>query len=391
MTRAPKKNLNLFVSQINWKLFFAAVALMWISLFTIAGCEAKMGAASLGKDISLSWALFSSPKVLGQLRWQILGVLSFFALARFDYNHLREWTWILYLLAIFSLIGLFFVEPIANVHRWYRIPFLGMSIQPAEYAKLIAVMAMAWYLEQNKQSSWQVSVAFGLFCIAFPIFFLIYKQPDLGGALVFIPMVAAVMSFGQIHSGIRKSLTWLSLVLLAFVSLIFMGVLDHEQMRPVATRYVKEYQYERLNPKGYHQNACQTSISIGGTWGRGLNGAQYSRGGWLPEATTDAVFAAWTEMFGLLGASIVLGLYALLLNETLNAALYTKDSFGQLLAAGVSVYLAAHVIVNIGMVAGILPMTGVPLPLMSYGGSSVLANMAALGVVQSIYSRRFLF
>ena len=380
-----------FIKEVNWKLLFSALGLMVISLLTIAGCETQSIPDDTVSSGSYLMTLLSSSKVLGQLRWQILGVFSFFILAKFDYHHLREWTWFLYLFAVIALVGLFFVEPIANVHRWYRIPFLGMSIQPAEYAKLIAVMAMAWYLEHNKHASSRFSVAVGLFIIAFPIFFLIFKQPDLGGALVFIPMVAAVMRFGQIHPGIQKALSIVSIIALSFVSLIFMGVLDHDQMRPVATRYVKEYQYERLSPKGYHQSACQTSISIGGVWGRGLSGAQYCRGGWLPEATTDAIFAAWTEMFGLVGAIVVLGLYAILLNESLNAALVAKDSFGQLLAAGIAVYLAAHVIVNIGMVSGVLPMTGVPLPLLSYGGSSVLANMAALGVLQSIYSRRFLF
>lgn len=378
-----------FLTEINWKLLFAPLALMAISLVTIAMSESG-SLLQEGEELSLVRALRSA-KVLGQLRWQVIGWISFFLVARFDYHHLREWTWFLYLGAIVALVGLFFVEPIANVYRWYRIPFLGMSLQPAEYAKLIAVMAMAWYLEQNKSDSAHLMTAMGLFLIVAPIFFLILIQPDLGGALVLIPMVAALMSFGRMHRGLFRVLFGSGFLLLSLCSLIFVGLIDHEQMRPFATQWMKEYQYERLSPDNYHQNACQNAISLGGLWGRGFEGASYTQGGWLPEASTDAIFAAWVEMTGLVGALAVLVLFALLLHEVLAAALVAKDSFGQLLTTGICVYLAAHVIVNIGMICALIPMTGVPLPLMSYGGSSVLSNMIALGIVQSVYSKRFLF
>lgn len=363
------------------------VLLMFSSLAVIAGSE--VGNALEGFE-DRERILFTT-KVLVQIRWQLIGWVVFFLAASFDYHKLREWTWILYMLCLFALIGVFFVEPIANVHRWYRIPFLGMSIQPAEYTKVVLVMAMSWYLEQHKSDSYRLKVAFGLFTIVLPIFLLILKQPDLGSALVLLPLVAVMMTFGDMHQRLQRVLWSIGLAALAFVLTIFLGIIDHEQMRPLASSLVQDYQYERLNPNSYHQMASQTAIAIGGLYGKGMYGGSFSQGGWLPEATTDSVFAAWGEMFGFVGMVGILILYLILLNQALQSAVVAKDSFGQLLAAGICVYFGIHVLINVGMMSGLLPITGVPLPLMTYGGSSVLSNMVALGILQSIYSRRFIF
>ena len=162
-------------------------------------------------------------------------------------------------------------------------------------------------------------------------------------------------------------------------------------MGPYVTKVIKEYQYERLNPHTYHQKASQTAISLGGVTGSGFRNSEFTGHQWLPAAHTDSVFAAYAEEFGLIGVSILLLLFFGLLYFSFQVTAVAKDRFGRLLSAGITVYLAMHMIVNIGMMCGFLPITGVPLVLITYGGSSILSTMAALGIVQSIYSRRFMF
>ena len=178
---------------------------------------------------------------------------------------------------------------------------------------------------------------------------------------------------------------------LAFVSLIFLGIISHEEIRPYVTKIIKDYQFERLNPNTYHQKAALTALSLGGVTGSGWGKSEFTGRQWLPAAHTDSVFASYGEEFGLMGVFILLLLFFGLLYFSFQVTALAKDHFGRLLSAGISVYLAMHMIVNMGMMSGFLPITGVPLVLISYGGSSIIATMAALGILQSIYSRRFMF
>jgi rod shape determining protein RodA len=154
---------------------------------------------------------------------------------------------------------------------------------------------------------------------------------------------------------------------------------------------LKEYQYERLNPHTHHQKAASCAISIGGFTGVGWRESEYARGGSLPTPYTDSAFSAFGEEFGLLGLVFLLVLFYLLIYCGFQVTCVAKDAFGRLLAAGLTVFLAVHVLVNVGMMCGMLPITGVPLVIVSFGGSSIVCTMIALGILQSIYSRRFMF
>jgi rod shape determining protein RodA len=311
--------------------------------------------------------------------------------AAFDYQQLRKWSLFLYIITLILLAGLFFTAPIQNVQRWYRIPGLGMTFQPSEYAKLFVVIALSWFLErktamiQSSQTAWQAIVI-----VAIP-FLLILKQPDLGTALVLFPIALVMMYFGGIK---RKFISIMSLMAMGgvfFVSLIFLGVIPHEEIKPIVTKVIKEYQYERLNPNTYHQKASQTALALGGGVGSGWRNSEFTGKKWLPAAHTDSVFAAFGEEFGLAGIGLMLILFFGLIYYSFQVAAVAKDRFGRLLSAGITVYLAMHMIVNMGMMCGFLPITGVPLVLITYGGSSILSTMTALGIIQSIYSRRFMF
>lgn len=371
------------LSRIDFRVIPIIAGLMLISLIVIA--------SHTGGDTDGLEDVFFTPEVSKQLRWFIIGWGVFFLTAGFDYNKLREWTWILYVIMLLLLIGLFFTTSIQRVHRWYRLPFIGISFQPSEYAKLIVVITLSWYLEKRKAFSTDWSTAFYACLIIGIPFILILKQPDLGTALILFPIALVMFYFGDIRPSVVRVMSFLGGGVLIFVALVFLGVLAHEDIRPYATKVLKDYQFDRLNPNTHHQKAATTAIAIGGLTGTGYKQSEYASGGWLPFAHTDSVFPAFGEEFGFLGLLLLLVLFYALLYCSFQITAVTVDPFGRLLSAGVTVYLAMHILANAGMMSGMLPITGVPLVLVTYGGSSILSTMTALGILQSIYSRRFMF
>jgi len=334
---------------------------------------------------------FFTPFVKGQVKWFAIGSLFYIFFAGFDYRKLKKWSWVLYVGMIIMLFGLFFTAPIQNVQRWYRLPGLGMMFQPSEYAKLIVVITLSLFLETRAFEIGKNRVTWQAILIILVPFLLILKQPDLGTALVLYPIALVMFYFGGIKKRVITIMSILAVAGLFFVSLMFLGVLSHEEMRPYVTKVIKDYQFERLNPNTYHQQASQTAIALGGVSGSGWRKSEFSGKQWLPAAHTDSVFAAFSEDFGLIGVFLMLLFFFGLIYFSFQVTAVAKDPFGRLLSAGITVYLAMHMIVNMGMMCGFLPITGVPLVMITYGGSSVLSTMTALGILQSIYSRRFMF
>ncbi|HSW86142.1 MAG TPA: FtsW/RodA/SpoVE family cell cycle protein [Rhabdochlamydiaceae bacterium] len=371
-----------YLSRLDFRTIPILLALMWISLLVISATTCEVGDA--GHES------FFTPMTKTQIKWFAIGWVVYLFFAGFDYRKIRQWTWLLYIAMILMLIGLFFVAPIQNVHRWYRIPFLG-SFQPSEYAKLIVVITLSWFLEKKmneKRPRFSTIQAIGIVMIPF---LLILKQPDLGTALVLYPIALVMFYFGGIKRKVLVSMAVMGISGVIFVILLFLGIISHEELRPYATKVLKEYQYERLNPNTYHQKAAQTALALGGFSGSGWRKSEFTGRQWLPAPYTDSVFAAFGEEFGLIGVFLLLLFFFGLIYFSFQVTAVANDRFGRLLSAGITVYLAMHVIVNMGMMCGFLPITGVPLILVTYGGSSVLATMTALGILQSIYSRRYMF
>ncbi len=373
-----------YLARIDFRFIPIIILLLFISLLIVSAFSIESNQESIE-------GTFFTPIVKQQLRWFALGTVVFFLCAGFDYNKLREWTWIFYVLILLMLTGLFFTDSIQRVHRWYRIPFLNMSFQPSEYAKLVVVITLSWFLErrQGKTNTWTTAACGGL--ISGVPFLLILKQPDLGTALVLFPITLVMFYFGGVKPIVIKIMTWLGSIALIVVAMIFLGIISHEDIRPYATLFLKDYQFDRLNPHTHHQTAAISAISLGGLTGQGWRTAEYTGGGWLPMAYTDSVFAAFGESFGLLGLLVLLFLFYTLIYLGFQVSAVASNQFGRLLSAGISVYFAMHVLINTGMMSGFLPITGVPLILVTYGGSSILSTMIALGILQSIYSRRFMF
>ncbi len=370
------------LSRLDWRIYPLVFFLMTISLLVISSMTGSVN----------EWEepLFLTPLVKTQIRWFCLGWLVFLFFTAFDYRKLRDWSFFLYLGMILLLVGLFFVSPIQNVHRWYRIPGFA-SFQPSEQAKLVLIIVLSWFLERKGSLVHSFPAALQMSLIVGVPFLLILKQPDLGTSLVLYPISLCMGYFAGIHKGVLRLMIVGGLFIFGFAVLIFMGVLSHEKMQPFFTKFVKEYQYERLNPNTYHQKAAQTAIAIGGLTGTGWHKSEFSGRKWLPAAHTDSVFAAFGEEFGALGLAFLLFLFYALIYCSFQVAAVARDPFGRLLAAGLAAYLSMHVLMNIAMMCALLPISGVPLVFVTYGGSSLLTTMAALGLLQSVYSRRFMF
>jgi rod shape determining protein RodA len=370
-----------YIARIDFRTIPILLVLMLVSLLVIA-------ATTGNPEEEIFWT--STTK--SQACWFAIGWGVYLFFAGFDYRKLKEWTWILYAGMLVTLIGLFFVPSIENVHRWYKIPGVNFAFQPSEFAKLIVVMTLSLYLENKgrREVERSSSTLKALLIVCVP-FLLILKQPDLGTALVLYPIALVMFYFGGIKKKVVRSMSLMALGGLAFISMMFLGFIDHEAFRPYATQVIKEYQYERLNPHTYHQEASQTAIALGGISGSGWHKSEFTGRQWLPAAHTDSVFAAFSEEFGLVGVFFLLLFFFGLLYFSFQVSAVASDRFGRLLSAGITTYLAMHMMVSMGMMCGFLPITGVPLTLITYGGSSILSTMTALGILQSIYSRRFMF
>lgn len=368
---------------IDYRIVFFIVLLMCSSLFVISS-------ATLSFKMENEQTFFT-PQVIGQLRFFMVGGLCFLLFSAIDYHVLRKWALWIYLLTLIALLGLFFVGAIQNVHRWYRVPFLPFALQPSEFAKISVVIILSWFLEYRKEQRSALSTAVIAMVLVIIPFLFILKEPDLGSAFVLLPIMLVMFYIGNVHKATVKAMLLGGSMLLAFIVCIFLGLISHENLKPKATVFLKDYQFERLNPDNYHQKASQTAISLGKINGSGFRQSELTAQGWLPFAYTDSVFPAFVEEYGLIGGLVLLAIYFGLIYYCFQVTAVARDDFGYLLASGLATMLAMHSLINIGMMCGLLPITGVPLVLMSSGGSSIVASMIALGIIQSVYARRFMF
>ena len=313
-----------------------------------------------------------------QLLWVVLGAAAYVAASAFDYRRLRVAAPGLYVAMLLMLVGVRLVGHSAlGARRWLSVA--GFRLEPSEISKLILVVVLAAYLARQERLSWR---AFGgALALLVPPALLILSQPDLGTTIVF-----AALLFGMLFLGGARPAQLLSLVAAGAAAL------------PLLLHLLRGYQRRRLeifldpnqDPLGAGYNLLQARIAVGagGFFGQGwLHGLQ-GQLGFVPERATDFVFAIFAEEFGLLGSLVLLAIFGMLLIRLLSAAAVAPDRFGELLAGGVFVMFFAQVVQNVGMNIGVLPIAGIPLPLISYGGSATITSLAALGVVQSVVLRR---
>jgi rod shape determining protein RodA len=316
-----------------------------------------------------------------QIRWIIVGTVLMFIFSRLDYHAILDQAPILYIVGIVALATvLLFGHRRFGAQRW--IPILGEFFQVSELVKLIIIIVLARFFAEVRtdELSLQDLIKAGLL-VGVPLV-LILKQPDLGTALVLIPMLIV----GAFLAGLQ----WKHAVAIVLIGLL---------MLPVGWHFLKPYQKERvtsfLHPEedakgsGYQVLQSKIAVGSGGFWGKGFGNGTQNQLGYIPVRYSDFIMSAWAEEQGFKGVLLALGLYMALLLRLVQNAQRAKDRAGMFLVMGVTAALGFHVLVNVAMVIGAMPITGIPLPLMSYGGSATLFVFLAIGLVMNVRLRRF--
>jgi rod shape determining protein RodA len=349
----------------------------WILL----GLALAIAAIGIAEIYSTTAHTALAGQVKRQIYWVLIGSVLALAVSRFDYHRVIELIPWIYGVCMLALGGLLVAGPaIAGAKRW--IPIGGLTFQVSEIAKLVIILTVAAYFadRQGKFVTWRDYLKLGAL-VGLPAV-LVAMEPDLGTALTFFPIVAA----GFFLAGIRPQ---------QVVVLALLGAM----MLPVGWHFLKPYQRERLSSyvhpsrdtQGSSYQATQSKIAIGsgGFWGKGFASGTQSRLGFVPVSHADFIFAAFAEEQGFVGTLIVLLLYMALLLRLLDGAQTAGDRAGSFLLVGFAAVLFFQVAVNVGMMIGFFPVTGIPLPLMSQGGSSALFTFLGLGLAMSVNMRRF--
>ncbi len=336
----------------------------------------------LGLLMIYSTTLASATNLLGrQLIFALVGFVGMFTIAFFDYRKFKRTTGLLYVLIVLSLIVVYFLgRNIRGSTRWID---LGLfRFQPAEFAKLICVIIMAKFLDQagEKLKDFRYVLLSGIY-VGIPAF-LILIEPDLGSALVIMFTWTALLLFSKMN---KKHMAILLVAGIALSVFSWFFVLhDYQKSR------VYSFVEPSKDPQGRGYNVLQSIIAVGSgsLTGRGVGRGLQSQLKFLPERQTDFIFASTAEELGLLGSLFIISMFGVMFWRMIVAARSARDNFGMYLALGIFFMLLFQAVVNIGMNIGLLPVTGIPLPLLSYGGSSLLTTMLALGLIQSIIARQ---
>lgn len=319
------------------------------------------------------------PDLVGQQAiFFLLGFFLFFLFSQIDYRVFFHFRWFFYFLALMALFVTLIVAPeTRGALRWLEIG--SWQFQSSEIIKPFLILTFAGFLSTHPSVGFKK--LFFLLALFIPLIFLIFKQPDLGNVIILLLVFGALLVVGGLRWSIL--LTLLPLVLAA---------------APLFWHFLKDYQKARIlsfldpqaDPLGKSYQLIQAMVTVGSgeLFGRGLGRGTQSHLRFLPEQHTDFIFASLSEELGFFGAGILLILYFFLLWRILTLARNSKDPFGVLILSGVFTMILAQVFVNIGMNIGLLPITGITLPLISYGGSSIISIMISLGIVEAIAKER---
>lgn len=313
-----------------------------------------------------------------QIFFFLFGFFLFFLFSRIDYRLFVHFRWPIYFLICLALLGALLLAPqTRGAVRWFEIG--EWRLQPSELSKPFLILAFSGFLSLSPSLDWK-RLVFVSTLVAPPLI-LIFKQPDLGNTIVFLFIFLSLLIIG----GLR----WFFLAGGLFLTL---GIL------PIFWNFLKDYQKERiisfLNPvsdplgSGYNLIQAMVTVGSGQIFGRGLGMGTQSHLRFLPEQHTDFIFATLSEELGFFGALFLVVFYGFLLWRILTIARDSQDSLGILIIVGIFAMLSIQVFINIGMNMGLLPITGITLPLMSYGGSSIISTMISLGIAESIVRKK---
>lgn len=379
----------------NSRLDYSLVTILFL-LFLVS-CISIYSAQTTGQ--------YGENFLIKQIVWYIVGIFIIAVVIRLDSDQLKKLTWYVYGLGVMLLAALIIapssIAPVRNgAKSWFVFPGVG-SIQPSELVKVFLIMALARVIYDHHQKNTLKTLGSDFWLLfklgivtAIPLL-LVMKQPDLGTSLVFIAIMLGMIFI----SGISwKILAPIFTAGVSLIAVIFYFVLWHPE---VLEKYlgVKEYQFGRIyswldpynysSTTGFQLTRSLLAIGSGETTGKGYG----TREVYLPESHTDFIFSIIGEEFGFVGASILISLFFLLIYQITKIGMETKNSFYTYLCVGVISMITFHVFQNIGMTIGLLPITGIPLPFISYGGSSLMGNMMAMSLIFSIryHYKKYMF
>ena len=310
----------------------------------------------------------------------------FIALMKLDYRKLRDFSLVAYLITC----GLLFLvlTPIGSnakgAQAWFQLPF-GLQFQPSEIAKFGLIVALAGYVNEHRGDidPWRLTVIIGLALVPLG---LVQLQPDLGTNMVLICIVLGLLAVGGVKGRYLGAIALLGIT--GVYAVISLGILKQYQIDRLTTPY-ESASGKRLQGAAYNQNQSVKTIGTGGLTGAGLFKGPQTRLGFVPEQQTDFIFTAVGEELGFFGAAAILVLFGIVLWRTWRTARLARDYYGTLVCGGVLAMFTFMIFENIGMTMGIMPVTGIPLPFMSYGGSSLIACAACIALVNNVYANRF--
>lgn len=356
------------LKNIDWSIVICVLILIFIGcveLFSVTG-------SSNYNDL------------IKQIIWFAISIPIVCAVVSVDYNTIANASKILYGIMIVLLIGVMFTKPINGATSWYNIG--AVSFQPSEFAKICVVLSLASAIVHiQKDSRDEINRPFNLLkaIIVFMVpIMLIVIQPDYGTAIAFFTASAIIL----IVSGLNKKyiIAAILTVVVALPVLYFFILPTHARTR------IDVFMNPNLDPRGSGYNVLQSKLAIGSGkfWGMGIKNGSQTQLGYLYPQTTDFIYSAIGEEMGFVVAAAVIVLYVVLIIKALKIAKTAKDDMGAYIAAGIAGIFMFHMIENIGMTMGLLPITGVPLPFVSYGGSSLLTNCILVGLLLNISGRR---
>jgi len=310
------------------------------------------------------------------------GIVLMWIVTQIDYHAMMLRVYPIYIASIILLAAVLAVgKTLGGSTRWIALP-AGIHLQVSEFAKIVIVLLMARFLTEMRSEVLEIKELLKLAgLIALPMA-LIAKEPDLGTALTYLPILA----IGVVLAGLR----WQYWVAIGIIALVVV---------PIVFANLQQYQKDRItsyldperDPRGKGYQLIQSKIAVGsgGTWGKGITKGSQTQLRFLPVPHTDFIFSAYAEEHGFIGVMFVLVLYFVLLMQVVQDAQTAPDRAGMYICMGVAALLLFHILVNVGMVVGRMPVTGIPLPLMSYGGSSIWSTFLMLGLANSVRVRRF--
>lgn len=316
--------------------------------------------------------------VYDQTKYAAIGAIVMVVLTFVDYRNYKNFSWLFYFLGLVLLILVLVIGKSSfGAKRWINLIFF--DLQPSEFMKLFLIFPLSAFLSERIGELNYKRIFFAIAMIIIPVF-LVLRQPDFGSAIVIVGIGLAMILFSRLT---KKQMITILLLCIILIPTAWLSLHDYQKQRvftflnPTADRFGSGY------------NVIQSMITVGngGLTGKGFGHGPQSQLNFLPVAHTDFIFAGFAESVGFVGGVILIMIFVVLIFRIFNVAIIAKDYFGMLLAIGIAIMFFVQAFINIGMNIGIMPVTGIPLPLVSYGGSSMLLNLSAIGILQSIYLR----